>query len=1267
MAAAEANREELLAEIDSLRKRLKDAEQAARAACEDPGRPRGGGAEHGPDTRLSGAKSLFHVMLNAPLDTISILTPDRRILHINEAGARRLGSTPEELAGRLVDDFFSHQIAASRKQWIDHVVRTGEPVFFDDARGKIILSNRLYPVFDENRRVEAVVVLATEITQRKREHDAMLREKERAETYLELADVMLIALDKEQRVTLINRKGCEILGGSKEKILGENWFDRFLPPDRREEVKTVYEQIMSGNLEPVLRYENPIIRLDGEERIIAWRNTLLRDAAGSIIGTLGSGEDITEKLEAERALRESEKRFRTLFEESTLAILIEHPDGRIEAANPAASALFGYDPGEWNGVHAADLSDEAGRAFITELIARGGAPKPFTIEMTGRRKDGSLFPMEVHSFNAEFTDETILFIFVQSIVERKKNEEAIRRSEKLLDDTGRIAKIGGWEHDLVTREAVWTRSLYDIIEIDPAERPPGPDEHLKYYPREQRKILAEAYERAVRDGVPVDLELLVHTAKGKPIWCRVFGEPVFHEGRCVKMRGVFQDITEKKAAEDALRRSEEKFRTITKRSTVGVYVVREGKLVYVNPSLAASFGYRPEEMTAGLGVADVIHPDDLDFAAREIRLRMGGKAERGNVILKGVRKDGSIIDLDISGTPIEYEGGAALMGTVVDITERLAAERALSESERRFRTVFENAADAMIIRDLETGAVLAPNDEAVRRYGYARRELRDMALVGLDAEENAPFTPEQLVELEEKGRVFFETVFRHRDGTPIPTEVNAQVIEYGGKKRLFAVHRDISERKRAEREIEDRRAELEEILRAIPEALVYADIERRIRRVNPAFEHIFGFRPEEVIGQKTEILYSEKGDFGKQGDKRYNVDAGKMYEPYEIDHKRKSGEVFPAEVVGTPVRNASGEAVGFLGLVRDITERKRAEETIRNALEEIRSLKEMVEAENIILREEIKQAHLQGEIIGQSEGIRSVLVQAEQVAPTDSTVLILGETGTGKELLARAIHSMSPRRDRPMVIVNCAAIPDSLVESELFGHEKGAFTGAVAGRVGRLEVADGSTLFLDEVGDLPAETQAKLLRVLQEGRFEKVGSDKTIRVDVRVIAATHHDLEKNVKSGSFREDLFYRLNVFPIVVPPLRERREDIETLVWAFVGEFGEKMGKRIESISRKNLDTLRNHSWPGNIRELRNIIERAVILARGKTLHVDIPEQPRTKEMGAFTLADREKEHIIEALELSNWRVRGKGGAADSLGLKPTTLEARMKKLGIRRPEKE
>ena len=359
-------------------------------------------------------------------------------------------------------------------------------------------------------------------------------------------------------------------------------------------------------------------------------------------------------------------------------------------------------------------------------------------------------------------------------------------------------------------------------------------------------------------------------------------------------------------------------------------------------------------------------------------------------------------------------------------------------------------------------------------------------------------------------------------------------------------------------------------------------------------------------------------------------------------------------------------------LSREIDERKGAEESLQGVFAEIKLLKERLQAENVYLQQEVAREYNFGEIIGQSNAISYVFFRIEQVAPQDTTVLLLGETGTGKGVVARAIHSSSARKDRSMVTVNCTAMPANLIESELFGREKGAFTGANARQIGRFELADHGTIFLDEIGEMPLELQSKLLRVIQDGEFERLGSPRSIKVDVRIIAASNRNLEEEIRNGRFREDLFYRLNVFPITIPPLRQRKDDIPLLVNHFVTKFNKKTGKRIETVSKETLNALQEYHWPGNVRELESVIERAVITSQGTALQV-LDRFDAFRKTGDVSgeevkaLAELEQDHILQVLRKTAWRIEGQNGAAVLLGLNPSTLRARMRKFGIRRQQKE
>ncbi|GJM15762.1 MAG: hypothetical protein DHS20C13_10890 [Thermodesulfobacteriota bacterium] len=461
------------------------------------------------------------------------------------------------------------------------------------------------------------------------------------------------------------------------------------------------------------------------------------------------------------------------------------------------------------------------------------------------------------------------------------------------------------------------------------------------------------------------------------------------------------------------------------------------------------------------------------------------------------------------------------------------------------------------------------------------------------------------------------------------------------------------------------------ILNAAGEGIYGLDSKGNTTFVNPAAAEMIGWNPEELLGKSQhKILHHSRADGSHYPNTECPIYAafkdGKVHVVKDEVFWRKDGSSFPVEYVSTPIWE-KGKLVGAVVVFRDVTKEKEAEEALKQAYSEVEKLKNQLEQENIYLQEEIKEEYNFTEIIGKSNTIKKVLKKVEQVAQTSSTVLILGETGTGKELLARAVHNNSSRKDRPLVKVNCSALPANLIESELFGHEKGAFTGAISQKIGRFELANGGTIFLDEIGDLPLGLQAKLLRVLQEGEFERLGNPKTMKVDVRVIAATNRDLETAIEKGDFREDLFYRLNVFPLHSPALRERKEDIPLLVNYFCDKLGVKVGKNIKSVSKKVMGRLVEYNWPGNVRELENIIERAVIISETTTLQLGdwVPKSKTNDKLSdsneVATLEELEKNHILKALELTGGRVSGDKGAAKILGLNSSTLESRMRKLGI------
>ena len=498
---------------------------------------------------------------------------------------------------------------------------------------------------------------------------------------------------------------------------------------------------------------------------------------------------------------------------------------------------------------------------------------------------------------------------------------------------------------------------------------------------------------------------------------------------------------------------------------------------------------------------------------------------------------------------------------------------------------------------------------------------------------------------------------------------------------------DISRRKKIEAELEKTRKRYKELLIYANSIIIQMDIKGTIKFINEYAQKFFGYDLDGILDKNVNILMPQTDSSGRNMEDmaahiRNNPDD---FQEYMTESILKTGERVWISWRSKTLKDENGNVIGNLVVGTDITEQKRltaalqsshdeleqrvAERTeeLQKAFSELQLLKDRLEAENIYFQEELKMRHQSRDIIGQSDALAHVLFRSEQVAPLNTTVLILGETGTGKELIAATIHNMSPRKKRPMITVNCGALPNNLIESELFGREKGAFTGADTRRVGRFEVADGSTICLDEIGEMPIEMQAKLLRVIQHQEFERLGSSHTMKVDVRIIATTNRNLEEEVKKGRFREDLFYRLNVFPITVPPLRQRSKDIPLLVQAFVQQYAMKLGKRITSISKETMKVLEKYQWPGNVRELQNILERAVILCHGPEfmLSEKLEASSPTLASTVQTLEETERNQILKTLSENKWRIEGKGGAAEVLGINPSTLRARMHKLGIARPQ--
>jgi formate hydrogenlyase transcriptional activator len=763
----------------------------------------------------------------------------------------------------------------------------------------------------------------------------------------------------------------------------------------------------------------------------------------------------------------------------------------------------------------------------------------------------------------------------------------------------------------------------------------------------------------------------------------------------------------RKGAEEALGQSQAMFEGLFESSPDAIIATgRDGRIARVNAQAEKIFGYRRDELVGQ--PINILVPERYREAhsahQREYHAEPRVRPMGAGLELYGRRKDGSEFPLDIMLSPLQTDGEPLVVAVVRDITERKRAEDALRQSEERFRSIVESIKDYAIFTLDPEGRITSWNPAAEKIKGYSAEEIigQHFSRFYLQEDIDRGKPGHALKMAEAQGRFEDEGWRVRKDGSRFWANVIITALrDQKGQLRGFSkVTRDFTERKQGE----------EALLLEVTNALVanldihslLAAISASIRQVTPHDYASLALCDPAIRTLRLHVLVSPKGaDPLGEGIPVSIADtpAGEVFtsrEPLVLNNLEAQPDRYSAEFMrrwtGLGLKSGCwlpllhrGRPLGALiiGSVKesaftekDVLVLSHAANQVAIAIDnaetfrQVAELKERLSEEKAYLEEELRTEYNFEEIVGESAALKRVLKQVETVAPTDATVLILGETGTGKELVARAIHNLSGRRERTFVKLNCAAIPSGLLESELFGHEKGAFTGAISQKIGRLELAHQGTLFLDEVGDIPLELQPKLLRALQEKEFERLGSTRTIPVDVRLIAATNRDLTQMVRDREFRSDLYYRLKVFPIQVPPLRDRAEDIPMLVHYFVQKHARRMNREIETIPPQAMQALERWRWPGNIRELENLIERAVILSSGSVLRVPLAElgpgdAAEAAPAAATTLEAAEREHILRVLRETGGLIAGPRGAAARLGLKRTTLNAKMRKLGISRKD--
>ena len=950
-----------------------------------------------------------------------------------------------------------------------------------------------------------------------------------------------------------NQRWLDYTGLSAEQALGSGWQVAIHPDDLPPILETFREALNSAKPYEV---EGRFRRFDGEFRWFLFRGSPLRDRSGKVAKWYGTNTDLEERKRAEEALRKSEERWRSVFENSAIGVALTDLNARYLVTNHVYQTIVGYTEEELRALDFLSVTHEdyreANWALITELVE--GKRRQFQIEKKYRRKDGSLVWVSNNVSLVPGTERVARFIMALSedITQRKRAEEKLRRSEADLLDAQRMSRTGSLKVDISSGTVTGSPQVFRIFGVMPGEDTSTPEFWLgRTHPDDQKRV-RELFDRSITQKTDFDADYRIVLPDGAIKYLHSIGHPSLNEsGNLVEFGGTIIDITERKQREEALRRSEGYLAEAQKLTHTGSWAAQVSQKepvywsnVYWSKEMYRIFGLDPGPTPPSpMEVVRQLHPEDAPYhpGVVERAIRDGTDFEMDFRLLL---PDGAAKYIHVVGHPVVNASGDVieLVGTAMDVTEQ-------HESRAALQAAFE-------------------------QIKAERTELRRMT----DAV------------------AAFIYVLRP-DGTAL--YANQTVLDYTG--------------------------------------LTLEDLQREDQRARV-------FHPEDLerLREERQVAFAR----GK---------------PFELEQRAlgKNGNYRWFLARFNPLRDDQGNIIRWYATGTDIDDRKRAEERMRD--------------ENLALREQIDQAFMFEEIVGTSPGLQGVLSRVTKVAPTDSSVLISGETGTGKELVARAIHKRSRRSQRAFVSVNCAALAPSLIASELFGHEKGAFTGAMQRRLGRFELANGGTIFLDEIGEVPLDTQVALLRVLQEREFERVGGTQPVKIDVRIIAATNRDLEAAVANGTFRADLYYRLNVFPIQVPALRERQDDVLMLLEYFVHRFAQKMGKHFKKIDKRTVELFRSYPWPGNIRELQNVVERSVIVSSGAVFSVDaawlskdsrrvsLPQQPEPAD--ANEDARRERQIIEDALAASRGRVSGANGAAARLRVSPSTLENRIKKLRIRK----
>ena len=1194
--------------------------------------------------------------------------PDGSLEYVNQRFRDYTGLSQNELYGSGWKSAVHRDDIQLLESWLQEIRQSQEAGTTEVRLRRFDGSYRWFLVFANPMRDESGSIVAwygtnIDIEDRK-QAEATLRARELS--WLQIVDNipgLVATMGATGEVEFLNRQTLEYFGKSNEDL--KNWAmsDAVHPDDLPRIIQARIKSIEEGSIYDV---EHRCRRADGVYRWFQVRGLPVRDAEDTITAWYLLLTDIEDRKQAEEALRARELSWRQIIDNIPGLVATTGAMGEVEFDNRQLLEYFGKTPEEMKDWSRIDIIHPDDLPRLIETWAKSiETGQNLDIETRGRRADGVYRWFQVRAVPARNADGKISdwYVLLTDIEDRKRAERELQRSEAFLAEGQRISQTGSFCWSVATDEIAWSEELYRIFEFD-TNLPVTFERITSWVHPDDLPLVQDMIERmrhAAADDFEYEHRLLMPDQSIKHI--HLFAHPVQDKDGRLEYIGAVQDVTRRRLAEEGLRERELNLRRITQTIPGMLWsATPEGAVDYCNrPWL--DFTAMTAEQAMGWGWTAGIYPDDRDSLIERWRSCLASGTPF-DMEARMRRFDGAYRWFLFRANPLRDEPGRIVKwyGTSIEIEDSKRREEVLRASEISWRQIIDNI-PGFVTTTGAMGEVQFFNHQTLEYFGKTAEELRDWTRIGIVHPDDLPHEIEAFTKSLETGQVLdIETRLRRADGVyrwfqtrGIPVR-NAEGTVTGWNILLT----DIDDRKRAEEKVRQSEeklrqseAELRTITDTVRQPIMVLAPDGTMLYANRVALDQTGLTLDEAIKEGFFARVFHPDDVDRlRSERQERLSYGAPFD-FEMRALFKDGEYRWQLLQYNPLKDESGQIIRWYATATDIEDRKRKEERLRN--------------ENVILREEIDRSSMFEEIVSSCKPMRQVLKQVEKVAATDSTVLILGETGTGKELIARALHRKSKRASRAFIRVNCAAIPQSLIASELFGHEKGAFTGALQRRLGRFEAADGGTLFLDEIGDLPMETQIALLRVLQEKEFERVGSNHPVSVDVRLIAATNRDLPAAVAAGTFREDLFYRLNVVPIDVPPLRERADDISLLVEYFVGRFSKEAGKKIRHIGKHTLEQLENYHWPGNIRELQNVVERAVVLCETETFVVEeswlkreSADSPRSND-GLSALADREVQMIEAALAETHGRISGPSGAAAKLGIPRQTLESKIRRLGL------